>query len=203
MRKWTAHRSCLRSRMVPKCQSRGHDLVRDLGSDLVIGRSLDRSNFAAALRNRLRTHFTPLGPREATVTAFRKNPSLPSLLFSLNSYTATLGSFVLAVIPGCYRKEAAFSRYPRSVLVFSIPYQHWPSTHGTLHLVHRLALLFQVGRHHGCLGVPSSFKVTFYLREEPTALSPSLDHTITFIQSGSRKILTTPLSIVVAFQTYP
>jgi len=122
---------------------------------------------------------------------------LPSLLFSLNSYTATLGSFVLAVIPGCYRKEAAFSRYPRSVLVFSIPYQHWPSTHGTLHLVHRLALLFQVGRHHGCLGVPSSFKVTFYLREEPTALSPSLDHTITFVQSGSRKILTIPLSIVV------
>ena len=69
--------------------------------------------------------------------------------------------------------------------------------------MHRLALLFQVGHHYGRLGVPSSSEVTFYLREETTALSPSLTHIITFVQSDSRKMLIIPLSIVVPSQTYP
>jgi len=84
----------------------------------------------------------------------------------------------LAIIPDRYRKETTFfqlSAFPFSFLYFlySNPYQHWPSTHVTLHLVAlHLALLFQVGRHHDRLGVPLSLKVTFYLCEDCTFSLP-------------------------------
>jgi len=166
--------------MVPKCQSRGHDLVRDFGSDLVIGRSLDRSNFAAALRNRLRTHFTP--PRS---TFDRKNPytDIPAITPIFIEFLHSNSRVI------CFGERRPLFFFQLSAFPFSCsnPYQHWPSTQHTgmtFYLVHRLALLFQVGRHHGRLDVPSSFKVAFYLRKETFALSPSLAHIITFAHAN-------------------
>ena len=145
------------------------------------------------LRNRLRTHFTQ-SPRS---TFNRKNPYAD---IPCNSRVICFGDHTGSLSKG----DHFFFQLSAFPFLYLNPYQHWPSTHVTLHLVAlHLALLFQVGRHHDRLGVPLSSKVTFYLREEPTALSPSLAHIITFVQSGSRKMLTIPLSIVVAFQTYP